>query len=136
VSESCKTCRFWHAHREPELKGECRRRAAVIETRFSGPWPRVDDGDWCGEYEAHPDAQRTGEMVCLRAPEMRGLVWHVKVGETDYSYTTRCGAGLVKIACRRSYQPHPGDGAERCAACFSRSTEPAVEGAVGDAGEG
>lgn len=47
----CETCRFYDADRGLSFSGKCRRNAPLVTTAIS-VWPRVDNDDWCGEYEA------------------------------------------------------------------------------------
>lgn len=46
---ACRGCRFFEPHFGSPLglPGVCRRRAPKARTG----WPRVRDGDWCGEFE-------------------------------------------------------------------------------------
>lgn len=58
--KQCRYCRFWVFQGlagASELWSECRRRAPV----FTPPprqseWPRTIGTDWCGEWEASPEA--------------------------------------------------------------------------------
>lgn len=55
MTESCSSCRFRFSD------GTCRRTApkphvTFLKTRDATHvvWPTVEDGDWCGEFEAVP----------------------------------------------------------------------------------
>lgn len=62
--ETCETCRFWRwtwtedkGAEDEVVVGECRIRAPKMmpptdDNRFTGQWPQVIGGDWCGEYQA------------------------------------------------------------------------------------
>jgi hypothetical protein len=46
---TCEWCKFWNGY-----GGECRRRPPTVfwtELGRDSLWPRVEDRDWCGEFE-------------------------------------------------------------------------------------
>lgn len=59
MSESCKTCRFWHPSATMEENGECRRRAPNVPFTWTKRFPNAAEDDWCGEYEG-----KRGPLTC------------------------------------------------------------------------
>jgi hypothetical protein len=69
MAERCETCRFYFPNQEGQGKeqcGTCQRYAPppVISVPGKGGWQKpqhaqwmeVNENDWCGEYQANPDA--------------------------------------------------------------------------------
>lgn len=56
----CGTCRFWlEKDGAPPRAGECRRYPPVdleMEHAFKSFWPDSYASDWCGEWQAKPEA--------------------------------------------------------------------------------
>ena len=50
MGDQCKDCRHW-CHIVADV-GECRKKAP--QHGPDGKWPRVQEKDWCGDYQDHP----------------------------------------------------------------------------------
>ena len=63
MEQACKNCRYYEERpqaRTLKYNGICRRYPPVSEPRqgpedMVGIWPRVNVGDWCGEFVAGKD---------------------------------------------------------------------------------